>query len=411
MRKLLLTQLMMMLFASVCFMACDDGDDEPKILLPKLDGFYVYGTNTVAAEPSEPNARMNLAQLDKGKSPNHESEDGVYGKFMYIGANSEISFAEVIDEVGTVYGSSDAAVANGTDLGYSVNDDVVHGSLTAKADPITITEEGLYYVFVNRTTNLFIAMPVKADMIGDATPLEWGGGTGLPVKSTSKDETIFEATNVKLLDGHGYRYRLNDGWHVYFEENVLHTMSSLGVAEGWVEANAKDHNDIGFFYENAPHKVTGMYTVTLKYTASTGIWTETKVKTGNVLIDYTNYTVGIIGSAIEGTSWNGDGTGGYGMKKPVKAGNVYTWTWSNTALIKDGQFIFLQDATWGKMLIDYPGATVSGTAVTEGKVINAKNPPISGADANYGVVTAGNYDIVLEIDAAAETRKVIITTK
>jgi hypothetical protein len=351
MRKLLLTQTMLLLFASAFFMACDDGDDGPKVLLPKLDGFYIYGTNTVAEGPSDANARMNLAILDHGKVPNVESEDGVFGKFVYIGAASEISFAEVIDEVGTVYGSDDAAIDNGTDLGYSQNDDVIHGSLAEDAEPISVTEEGLYYVFVNRNTNLFIVMPVKANMIGDATPLEWGGGTDLPLLSANKDETIFEGTNIKLMDGHGYRYRLNDGWHVYFEENVLHTLSSLGVAEGWVEANAKDHNDLGFFLENAPHKVTGMYTVRLKYTASTGVWTEEKTKTGNVLVDYTNYNMAIIGDATAGGSFNGDGTGGYEAKKPVKAGNVYTWTWTNVSLIQDKEFIFLKDATWGGLQI------------------------------------------------------------
>src|SRR5690349_23198174 len=147
MKKLLLTQLMLLLFASAFFMACDDGEDKPKVLLPKLDGFYVYGTNTVAEGPSDATARMNLAILDHGKAPNAASEDGVYGRFIYIGANSTISFAEVIDEEGIVYGSGDAEVDNGTDLGYSENCDVIHGSLEAKAAPITVEDEGLYYVF------------------------------------------------------------------------------------------------------------------------------------------------------------------------------------------------------------------------------------------------------------------------
>lgn len=412
MRNLLLMRWMLMLFASTLLISCG-GDDEsaPAVLLPKLDGFYIYGTNTVAASPTEPNARMVLAILDHGKEPKVASEEGVYGKFLYIGASSKISFAKVESEVGTLYGSDDAEVGNGADLGYSVNDNIIHGSLKSNGKEINVTNEGLYYAFVNTNTEFFLLMPVKANMIGDATPLEWSGATNLPLKSINKDETIFEGTDIKLVDAHGYRYRLNDGWHVYYEENVLHTLSSIGVAEGWVEANAKDHNDLGFFLENAPHKVTGMYTVRLKYTASTGVWTEEKVKTGNVMVNYTDYNMAIIGSAIEGTSWNGDGTGGFGMKKPAKSGNVYTWTWDDVALIKDGQFIFLQDATWGKFLLDYVGATtVEGTAVTDGKVINAKNAPISGADANYGVVTGGVYDIKLEIDAAAETKKVTITT-
>ena len=116
----------------------------------------------------------------------------------------------------------------------------------------------------------------------------------------------------------------------------------------------------------------------------------------------------IIGDATDGGSFNGDGTGGYESKKPSKAGNVYTWTWDNVALIQDKEFIFLQNATWGGLQIDYLGAAVSGSTITDGKVADATAPPVNGAYHNFRVITAGTYDITLTIDAATEGRTIVI---
>lgn len=403
--------MLMLLIIPVYFYSCSEDDDgEEKILLPKLDGFYVFGTNTIAESPSEPAARMALAVLDHGKLPNVENEDGVYGRFMYIGANSEIRFAEVVDEVGTVYGDVEGGTATlGTDIGnVPVNDMVIHGTLEADEDAIEIEDEGLYYVFVNVNTGFFSITRVKVNMIGDTTPGNWATGTFLDEVSVRTTGTVFEKAGVTLKGESGYRWRFTDGWHFYDESGVTTTLSSLGVfsyGESW----PLPANDVGFFLDNAPHQTTGIFTVRIEFDQATGEWTETKTKTGEVLVDYSSVNMAIIGSAITGTCFCGDGTGGFQAHDPVKVGNVYTWTWNDVSLLAAGDFIFLEDATWppNKLLIDYTGATVNGTAVPT-NVNDATLPPTSGPDHNYHVITAGVYDITLVIDAAANTKTVTI---
>jgi len=47
------------------FVACDkDDDDDPIVLVPNLNGLYVFGTNTVASAPGNAASKMNLAILD-----------------------------------------------------------------------------------------------------------------------------------------------------------------------------------------------------------------------------------------------------------------------------------------------------------------------------------------------------------
>lgn len=414
MKKLFSLSFMMLLAAlvgsSLFFSSCD-GDDpvEPPPPPPKLDGLYVFGTNTVATLATDLEARMNLAQLDVKQGAKVENIDGVYGKYMYIGANSTISFMEVSAGVAKTFGAANGGTTSlGTDLGnVPINDNVIHGELLVDGPAIKVETEGLYYTYLNKNDNTFLIVPVKAQIMGDATKLQWTAGTPLPVKSVSKNESIFEATGVELYADHGYRYRINDGWHVYQSTDIV-TLSSLGVAEGWVEANAKDHNDIGFFLENAPHKETGIFTVNLKYDAGTGEWTETKTKTGNILVNYTDYQMGLFGNAYflsEGVEGNwGSGTDGYGLHKPVKAGNVYTWTWDNVQLIQDREFIFLQDGTWGGLQIDYLGATNGGAAVTDGKIVDATTK--GGEYHNYFVAEAGSYDVTLVINAETSARTI-----
>jgi hypothetical protein len=412
MKRLLLRFLLLTAATSLLFItSCDDDEAAPQELLPKLDGLYIYGSNTIAATSTEPAARMDRAILDHGKAPNVEDQEGVYGKFLYIGANSTIKFVHVVDEVGTVLGAQDGGtVSNGLDVGnVPIDDMVIHGTLEADADEIAVAEEGLYYAFVNINTGFFLISRVEPDMIGDATPGQWATGTDLPLKSVSKDSAVFEITGLTLHGESGYRYRLNEGWHFYQEENVLTTLSSLGVLS-YGESWPLPANDIGFFLDNAPHQQNGVYTVKLKYDAATEQWSEKKTRTGNILIDYSSHNMAIIGDATADGSFNGDGTGGYQAHNPVKAGNVYTWTWNDVALIQDKEFIFLEDATWGGLQIDFAGASVGGDAVTSSKIIDATTAPVNGPYHNFHVMTGGTYDITLVINAETDARTITITT-
>jgi hypothetical protein len=405
--KMILTfqqRLSIVLFVlSTFLLACSDSEDEQPPV--NEDGFYVYGSSTVAASAADDAGLMEKAVLDHKKGAFVQSMNGVYGKFIFIGANSTISFSEVKDKTEKKFGATDGGtVANGSDVdNVLIDDEVIHGVLTENADPVEILNEGLYYVYVNSNSGIFVVVPVEANIIGDATENGWNSGTALALKSSSASETIFEGTNIALYDGHGYRYRINNGWHVWNDETLV-TLSSMGVAELWPDAIAKSQNDIGFFLENAPHKVDGMYTVQLKYTAATNKWTETKTKTGPLLQNYSDVNVGLFGNAYHLA--NGDpGNWGdpYEVKSPQKNGNVYTWTWNDVVLIEGNEFVILQNGTWGGMSFLWNGTVArTGTAFSSNKITN------EGTNENFHVRTGGTYDITLTIDSATGTKTVNI---
>src|SRR5690606_30060672 len=107
MKHLLFTRLFLLLLAiPILFTACKkEEEDDPIELLPKLEGMYIYGSNTVAATCTDPNARMARAQLVPDQGAAVDNLPGVYSKIMYIGANSTIKLVEVVNEVAVKYGA------------------------------------------------------------------------------------------------------------------------------------------------------------------------------------------------------------------------------------------------------------------------------------------------------------------
>lgn len=384
------------IFALIAISCKDDDDPQPKVLLPKLDGLYVYGTNTTASEPGNAASRMNLAILDPNQGAQVASIPGVFGKFIHIGAGGSLEMAYVENEIGTVYGSMgggdlDSAIV----AGGAVNDIVRHGMLVEDGDPITVSAAGLYYFYVDINSETFILMPVKANMIGDATELQWAAGTSLPMKSSDTLKTVFEGTNIPLVGASGYRYRFNDGWHVY-QSNDIVTLSSLGVPS-YGEAWDSGINDIGFHLDNIPHKETGLFTINLTYDAKTGEWDEVKTKTGDLLVDYSNDEFGWFGNAyyVEGAvegAWDAI----HHIKKPVKEENLYHWNWT-LELIEGRSFVLRENADAGAW-ITYGGAAKLGSAFENNLIVKEE-----GQD-NYFVATGGTYNITFTINAEDDGR-------
>ena len=415
MKPLRMLLCLIILALPVFFLSCsDDGEEEPVIPPPNLEGMYIHGTNNIAVLATDEGAKMNLALLDPNQGAKVESMDGIYGKFLYIGAGGKIQFTEVVDVNGTkvaaVYGAAGGGSVDSASVvgNVAIKDVVIHGTLVENGQEVNVAEEGLYYAYVDTNDYSFVLMKVKGQIIGDATVNMWASGTSLPQIYVSKDSSVFQATNVPLKGSSGYRYRFNDGWHVHQDPNIV-TLSSLGVPS-YGEAWDTGVNNIGFHLDNIPHKQDGLYTVRLKYTAATGEWKETKIRTGDyvVPVDYSAYNMQIIGDATANGSWNGDGSGGYGGHTPSKDGNVYTWTWNDAPLLVDKEFIFLQDATWGKFQLDYSQATVNGTAISNSKIIDATTAPVNGPYHNFHVMEAGSYDVTLVIDAATGTKTITI---
>lgn len=397
MKKLFLSRMMLVLLALAFVMSCSkDEDNGPSVLLPKLDGFYIYGTNTVATGPSEPSARMNLAVLDENKPPAIQSKDGVYGKVLYLGANSTLNFAKVDKGEGIIYGAEDGGtISNGKDLGFSVDDDVINGMLKADAPAIKVLTEGLYYAYADVNSGQFIVMPIKPDIIGAATPGGWANGTALPQVSVSKDSAVYQASMHLEGGDTGYRYRLSKaGWAVYEDASII-TLSSFGVFDYGVAWDT-GINDIDFFISNIPQKETGEYVVKLKYTASTNTWAETKIR------DYSTTKVGMLGNAWADGTWSKETA--FGVKVPTKAGNVYTWTWDQVSLIADREFVVLENADWGGVAVVFNDNTArSGNAFIDNNIIKATDSE------NFHVATEGSYKIELKLNAVTGAKTLMAT--
>jgi hypothetical protein len=414
MKKSVFTRLMILLMVPVFFYACNkDEDTKPIVLIPKLSGLYVFGTNTVAEVAVDPNAKMARALLNPGKSGGDENRDGIYGKWMYIGANSTIQFTYVDTSLVPVsYGSKNGgSFVAGADLGATdIKDSIISDTLVINEVPIKITEEGLYYVFVNFNSLEYRIMKVRAEMIGDATDIRplWSAGVSLPQVFASKDSAIFEGTDLTLTGASGYKYMFSNGWELFNNGNMA-TYTSLGV-ESYADAWASGINDIGYFNENIPHKEDGRFTIRLKYTASTGEWKEAKIKTGKILIDYTSRQIALFGSAwlmAPGDTANWRTGDGYGLKLAEKVGYVYTWTWNAVPLLQGREFIFLENGAWGGIQLDWSMLTsVGGQAVTDNNIVDATTT--GGEWHNFQVSVGGTYNLTLVIDAEAETKTVTI---
>ncbi|WNJ20449.1 hypothetical protein [Pontibacter sp. G13] len=384
------------------FSACSETpvDPEPIELLPNLDGLYVTGTNTIATELGTPESKVNLAVLDPGKGAQTDNLPGYYGKFMYIGANSTISLTFVENEIGTTYGATNGGTLDSAIMaGSTINDLVIQGELIKDGDPIRVNEEGLYYLFVDLNETKFILMEVKAQMIGDATEGQWATSTSIPLKSTDANGTVFEATEVPMYGAAGYRYRFNEGWHV-FEGNTAVTMSSLGVPD-YGEAWDTGINQVGYYLDNIPNKETGLFTITLSYDASTGEWEESKVKTGELLVDYSTVSYGWFGNAYyaDGTT-EGAWDDIHLKKTPTQDGNLYHWEWT-LDLIQDRAFVLREDADGGAW-ITYGGANKVGSAFDNDLIIKEE-----GQD-NYFVTIGGTYKVTFTINSEDDGRTLTI---
>jgi len=393
--------LMAMVMVASLFVACKDDDNNPIDLVPNLNGLYVYGTNTVSNKPGNSASKVNLAILDPGKGAMVDNLPGVFGKFIHIGANSTISLAYKADAIEKLYGSPNGGSLDSAIVtGGVINDKVIHGSLVDGAPAIKVTKAALYYLYVDINTETFVLMEVKANIIGDATQLQWSAGTVLPLVSSDSLKTVFEITNLPLVGASGYRYRFNDGWHVHYDATTV-TLSSMGVPS-YGAAWDSGINDIGFYLDNAPHKESGYFTVNLTFDAKTGIWTETKTKTGNLLVDYSNAKYGWFGNAyyVTGTvegAWDAI----HHIQMPVKTDNLYNWDW-NLELIEGRSFVLREDGG-SNAWITYGGAAKIGASFDDGSIIKE-----NGQD-NYYVAKGGNYHITFTINAEDEGRILTIT--
>jgi hypothetical protein len=237
-------------------------------------------------------------------------------------------------------------------------------------------------------------MPVHWGMIGAATPGGWSNDTMFTESAFNATTMSWTLTGLKLMKGE-WKYRYTHGWKV-----ELDTTNSDPTK--WVKVNTNFGDDVNELVAgggNIVNAASGFYTSTLTYTLGTG-YKATLTKTGDIpLVDYSTYEMGIIGNAYnkqDGTPANWDEN--FGTSLPVVSGTDYTWTYT-LDLIATKEFKFRQGNDWSGKSIGYSDVIWAGTAASN----------FTNNNGNIVVGAAGNFTLVLKIEAATETYTVTAT--
>jgi len=250
---------------------------------------------------------------------------------------------------------------------------------------------------------------------GGAAPeaSEWGivgqvNGWAAPDITMYKTETegLFVSYNVAMPDG-GFKIRANGEWN----DAANYGFETAGTAEvDHVYAlicggGSKDITlaagtyDIWFDLTNSK-----VYIMTPGKSITEAEGGEVEVQK----LDYTNCQMELVGSGVaeqEGssadTAWSwGNVLLASNEGKPAKDGDVYTWTWSGVALTADGWKIRTLNAA--------ASGDVPNFDLGDGAVDKTASPNAQASEDGNIYMTAGNYDITLVIDAAADTKTVTV---
>lgn len=402
-----------LLLLSLSLLSCNRDKPNPIPIgdIPEADGYYIYGSNTIAVKATDPEARMTEALLDPSKSGGNTEKEGVLGRLIYVGANSTLTIAQVDGDTYTVYGLPNGGeLKPGFDISSTnIRSDMIQGTLMADEEAIMISNEGLYYVFILEERNEIRILQLQPEIIGEATAEVESTGIQIPLKSINADSAVYEISELQLAGSSGYNYRFARGWELYNGPLTV-TFTYLGV-ESYEVSRGLGYNDIGYYNEECAQVVDGKYTLRLSYHMKTGSWTETKIFTGELPVDYSSLTMSIFGNAYliapgDTANWR-SGTDAYEAKTPSKDGNIYTWSWTSVNLIQGRQFIFLENGEWGGLELNYASASiVGGQAVEEGKIVDSAT---LGSDLNdFYVQSKGTYDLKLIIDSDSKSTTVLI---
>ena len=87
--------------------------------------------------------------------------------------------------------------------------------------------------------------------------------------------------------------------------------------------------------------------------------------------------------------------------KPAKDGDVYTWSWNNVSLTAEGWKIRVLNAA--------ESGGVASFDLGDGSVDKTASPNVQASPDGNIYVTAGTYNVSLVIDAASDSKKIVIT--
>lgn len=393
-----------MFAGSFFFTSCKEDETTTPILVE--DGLYIKGAGTALTDLDTKGlmkTTRNEVQNDVTPIVNRAS---LYELYIAIKAGADgFNIVEVAGTTQKTYGPGTgfAIVTNGT------NDETKlpfqRGAYAENTTKFTVPTDGIYHVIIDTELKKVVIVPVQYwGLIGAATEGGWSNDTKIVAGAFGLSTMTFETTNVKMYKGQ-FKFRYSGGWKVEVD-----TVLDLGAGKKGVKVNTNLGGTIAALIpggDNIDFATPGIYTAKAVWTLGSP-WAMTLTKTGDLpTIDYTNYEMGIIGNAYlkaDGvTVANWDETFPLVPIVPVVAGKLFTWTYTLN-LIQDGEFKFRQQMAppadpWSGKSIGFGDATWAGAA--------AANFSNNGGNIKVGV--AGNYTLVLKIDATTETYTVTAT--
>jgi hypothetical protein len=365
--------------------SCKKDDETPVPPVIVLDGYYVVGS--VTAFPSfDDKAMMSMAINENGQ----KLDSTLYELYIPIKAGTAgFSIIKVAGSVQTTFGPA-------TGFGVVTTPTTDEPKLPFQRGPVsststakfTVPTDALYHVVFDAKYNKVAVMEVVWGIIGAATPGGWSNGTAFTPSAFNLNTMSYSISDMTLNKGE-WKFRYSQGWKVEID-------TTDSDPTKWVKINTNfggASNALVPGGANIVNSAPGIYTVTMAYTVGSG-YTATLTKTGNIPpINYSTFNMGIIGDAYtnpDGTP--GDWTQNYGAMLPVVTGTDYVWTYT-IDLIAGKEFKIRQGDDWSGKSIGYGDVTWAGAA--------AANFTNNGG--NIKVTDAGNFTLVLKIEAATET--------
>ncbi|GAP71924.1 hypothetical protein SAMD00024442_20_9 [Candidatus Symbiothrix dinenymphae] len=402
------------------------GEDDPKVNVDDIveDGFYVVGEATAATSLTAEGASKTIMAVgvnesglitvgtDEQDADKQKPRTGMYEKYIALEGGKPFSLVLKEGTKETKYGATLAL----SDTLRGKDEPAIRvykGTLTENAS-LQVAKDGLYHIVLD--LDLDSKLSKKLVLIA---PAAWGvrgamngwNFTALPEPTFSKTTMTYTLTNQTVETAGGWKFAYGGGWKIFLDD------------DGFVKANTNLGNNAteqaalqGSNLKQGGKDIDiarGVHTITLTWKLAQGevknSFTAELTKTGDLaVIDYTNCELELVGSGVDETNVNArqDETWNWGYTlsagKPTVNGTVYTWTWASVTLKADGFKVRTIDAQ--------ESGGVAGFDVGYGFVdVSASSSEVVDDGGNIKVNTAGNYTIVMTINAETDTRKIVIT--
>ena len=378
--------------------SCKKSSDPTPTPVIVLDGYYVKGTVTAYPDfNAKAMMKPTYNEVDNNIVPRPGVDPTILELYIPIKAGAAgFSIVQVAGSVRNVFGPMAGFGVVTTPTTDEPKLPFQRGAVSTTSTTVfTVPTDGFYHVVFDTKYNKVAIMKVVWGIIGAATPGGWSNSTNLTESAFNLTTMSYSLANVTLGKGE-WKYRYSDGWKVEID-------TTDSDPTKWVKVNTNFGGTSPTALipggANIVNATPGIYTVTMAYTLGTG-YTATLTKTGNIPpIDYSAYQMGIIGDAYtnpDGTP--GDWTQNFGTSLPAISGTDYTWTYT-IDLIATKEFKFRQGSDWAGKSIGYSDVTWAGGAAAN----------FTNNNGNIKVGVAGNYTLVLKIEAATETYTVTAT--